>query len=99
MDKNDIFLSHPINTILEGNKNYLSWSQVMHSFLKGRMLQHYCTGLITIPVKGASEEDAVFLGRMIEWDSHNHMILTWIQNTSIPSITNLLGNFNDAKSA
>ena len=36
---------------------------------------------------------------MIEWDSHNHMILTWIRNTSIPSISNLLGSFDDAKSA
>ena len=76
MDKNDIFLPHPINTILEGNKNYLSWSQVMRSFLKGHMLWHYCTGTITIPVKGVSEEDAAFLGRMIEWDNHNHIILT-----------------------
>ena len=49
---------------------------------------------MTIPVKRASEEDAVFLGRMIEWDSHNHMILTWIRNTSIPSISNLLGSFD-----
>ncbi|RVW12475.1 Retrovirus-related Pol polyprotein from transposon RE2 [Vitis vinifera] len=54
---------------------------------------------MTIPVKGASEEDAAFLSRMIEWDSHNHMILTWIRNTSIPSISNLLGSFDDAKSA
>ena len=99
MDKNDIFLLHPINTILEGNKNYLSWFQAMRSFLKGRMLWHYCTGAITIPIKGASEEDVVFLGRVIEWDSHNHMILTWIRNTSIPSISNLLGSFDDAKSA
>ena len=63
------------------------------------MLCHYCTGAITILVKGANKEDAAFLGRMIEWDSHNHMILTWIQNTSIPSISNLLGNFDGAKSA
>ena len=70
----------------------------MRSFLKGHMLYHYCTGAITIPVKGASEEDAAFLGHMIEWDSHNHMILTWIRNTSIPSISNLLGSFDDAKS-
>ena len=70
----------------------------MRSFLKGRMLWHYCTGAITIPVKGANEEDAAFLSRMIEWDSHNHMIFTWIWNTSIPSISNLLGNFDDAKS-
>ena len=71
----------------------------MHSFLKGRTLWHYCTGAITIPVKGASEEDAAFLSHMIEWDSHNHMILTWIQNTSISSISNLMVNFDDAKSA
>ena len=78
MDKNDIFLPRPINTLLEGNKNYLSWSQVIRSFLKGRMLWQYCTGAITIPVKGTSEEDVAFISRMIEWDSHNHMILTWI---------------------
>ena len=66
MDKNDIFLPRPINTILEGNKNFLSWSQTIRNFLKGRMLWQYCTGAITIPVKGASEEDAAFLSRMIE---------------------------------
>eukprot|EP00261_Vitis_vinifera_P032956 XP_019074199.1 PREDICTED: uncharacterized protein LOC109122214 [Vitis vinifera] len=99
MDKKDVFLPRPIHTVLKGTKNYLSWSQAMRSFLKSRMLWHYCTGAMTIPVKGASEEDAVFLSRMIEWDSHNHMILTWIRNTSIPSISNLLGSFDDAKSA
>ena len=66
MDKNDIFLPHPINTILEGNKNYLSWSQAMRSFLKGHMLWQYYTDAITIPVKGASEENATFLSQMIE---------------------------------
>ena len=48
----------------------------MRSFLKGRMLWQYYTSTITILVKGASEEDATFLSHMIEWDSHNHMILT-----------------------
>ena len=71
----------------------------MRGFLKGRMLWQYYTGIITILVKGASEEDATFLSHMIEWDSHNHMILTWIRNTSIPSIFNLLGSFDDAKLA
>ena len=71
----------------------------MRSFFKGRMLWHYCTSAITVPVKGTDEEDATFLSRMIEWDSHNHMILTWIRNTSIPSISNLLGSFDDAKLA
>ena len=66
MDKKDVFLPRPINTVLKGSKNYLSWSQAMRSFLKGRMLWHYCIGAITIPVKGADEEDVAFLGRMIE---------------------------------
>ena len=66
MDKNDVFLRRPINTVLDGSKNYLSWSQAMRNFLKGRMLWHYCTGAITIPVKGTDEEDAAFLGCMIE---------------------------------
>ena len=66
MDKKDVFVSCPINTILEGTKNYLSWSQAMRSFLKGCMLWHYCTGAIIIPVKEASEEDATFLRRMTE---------------------------------
>ena len=66
MNKKDVFLPHPINTVLEGNKNYLSWFQAMHSFLKGRMLWHYYTGAVAIPIKGASEEDVAFLGRMIE---------------------------------
>ena len=99
MDKNDVFLPRPINNVLEGSKNYLSWSQVMRNLLVGRMLWHYCTSALTVLVKGAKEEDAAFLGRMIEWDSHNHMILTWIRNTSIPSISNLLGSFDDAKLA
>ena len=99
MDKTDVFLPRPINTVLKENKNYLSWSQAMHSFLKGRMFWHFCTCAITIPVKEAGEEDAAFLGRMIEWDSHNHMILTWIWNTSISSIFNLWGSFDDTKSA
>ena len=66
MDKNGVFLPRPINIVLEGSKNYLSWSQAMCSFLKSRMLWYYCTSAITIPVKGTDEEDAVFLGRMIE---------------------------------
>ena len=66
MDKKDVFLPRPINTVLEGCKNYLFWSQAMHNFLKGRMLWYYCTSAITVPVKGANEEDAAFLGHMIE---------------------------------
>ena len=99
MEKNNIFLPRPINAILERNKNYLSWSQAISNFLKGRMLWQYCASIITIPVEGVAEEDIAFISRMIEWDSHNHMILTWIRNTSISFISNLLGSFDDAKSS
>ena len=63
------------------------------------MLWQYCVGTISIPVKEAAEEDTTFVSYMVEWDGHNHMILTWIWNTSISSISNLLGSFDDAKSA
>ena len=45
----------------------LCWKgvRIMRNFLKDRMLWHYCTGALTVPVKGANEEDAAFLGRMI----------------------------------
>ena len=63
------------------------------------MLWQYCAGTISIPVKEAAEEDTTFVSYMVEWDGHNHMILTWIWNTSISSISNLLGSFDDAKFA
>ena len=62
------------------------------------MLWQYCAGIITITIKGRAKEDTVFISRMVEWDSHKHMILTWIWNTSISSISNLLGSFDNAKS-
>ena len=49
------------------------------------------------PVKGSSKEEDVFRIRLIEWDSNNHQILTWLRNISIPSISSLLGNFDDAR--
>uniref|UniRef100_A0A2N9HHI0 Reverse transcriptase Ty1/copia-type domain-containing protein n=1 Tax=Fagus sylvatica TaxID=28930 RepID=A0A2N9HHI0_FAGSY len=49
--------------------------------------------------KGSSEDENAFRIRLIEWDSNNHQILTWLRNTSIPSISNLLGNFDDARTA
>uniref|UniRef100_A0A2N9GSL0 Reverse transcriptase Ty1/copia-type domain-containing protein n=1 Tax=Fagus sylvatica TaxID=28930 RepID=A0A2N9GSL0_FAGSY len=49
-------------------------------------------------VKGSSDDD-VFRIRLIEWDSNNHQILTRLRNISIPSISNLLGNFDDARTA
>uniref|UniRef100_A0A2N9HTF2 Integrase catalytic domain-containing protein n=1 Tax=Fagus sylvatica TaxID=28930 RepID=A0A2N9HTF2_FAGSY len=71
----------------------------MRSFIKGRKLWFYVTGEMKKPVKGSSEDENAFRIRLIEWDSNNHQILTWLRNTSIPSISNLLGNFDDARTA
>uniref|UniRef100_A0A2N9GQ59 Uncharacterized protein n=1 Tax=Fagus sylvatica TaxID=28930 RepID=A0A2N9GQ59_FAGSY len=69
------------------------------TFIKGRKLWFYVTGEMKKPVKGSSEDENAFRIRLIEWDSNNHQILTWLRNTSIPSISNLLGNFYDARTA
>uniref|UniRef100_A0A2N9IIA8 Uncharacterized protein n=1 Tax=Fagus sylvatica TaxID=28930 RepID=A0A2N9IIA8_FAGSY len=71
----------------------------MRSFIKGRKLWFYVTGEMKKPVKGSSEDADAFRIRLVEWDSNNHQILTWLRNTSIPSISNLLGNFDDARTA
>jgi transposase InsO family protein len=71
----------------------------MRSFIKGRKLWFYVTGEMKKPVKDSSEDENAFRIRLIEWDSNNHQILTWLRNTSIPSISNLLGNFDDARTA
>uniref|UniRef100_A0A2N9G1T1 Integrase catalytic domain-containing protein n=1 Tax=Fagus sylvatica TaxID=28930 RepID=A0A2N9G1T1_FAGSY len=68
-------------------------------FIKGRKLWFYVTGEMKKPVQGSSEDENAFRIRLIEWDSNNHQILTWLRNTSIPSISNLLGNFDDARTA
>ena len=71
----------------------------MRNFIKGRKLWFYVTGEMKKPVKGAFENEDVFGIRFIEWDSNNHQILTWLRNTSIPSISNMIGNFDDARTA
>jgi hypothetical protein len=71
----------------------------MLSFIKRRKLWFYVTGEMKKPVKRSSKNEDAFRIRLIKWDSNNHQILTWLRNTSIPSISNLLGNFDDAHTA
>ena len=69
----------------------------MCNFIKGKKLQFYLTSEMKKPIKGAFEDEDVFKIRFIEWDSNNHQILTQLHNTSISSIYNLIGNFDDAR--
>ena len=93
-----IEISHPIHVTLDG-RNYFDWSQSMCNFIKGKKLWFYLIGEMKKPVKGASEDEDVFRIRFIEWDNNNYQILTWLRNTFIPSISNLIGNFDDARTA
>jgi len=96
MDKLEV--SMPIQTILNGS-NYILWAQEMSSFLRGRKLWRYVTGNLREPSQAVEEDDDTFAGRLEEWESKNHQILTWFRNTSIPSIKLQFGRLNTAKEA
>ncbi|GMP53926.1 hypothetical protein CsSME_00019240 [Camellia sinensis var. sinensis] len=65
----------------------------MSSFLKGRKLWHIITGDVTKPVKETAESTATYADRLEDWDSKNYQIITWLQNTSTPSISLQFGRF------
>ena len=90
--------SRPIQVTLD-ETNYIIWAQSMRIFLKGRKLWLYVTGDLKKPTKGLTESNETFFTRLIDWDSNNHQILMWLRDTTIPSISAMLGKFDDAKSA
>ncbi|GMP23911.1 hypothetical protein CsSME_00001351 [Camellia sinensis var. sinensis] len=65
----------------------------MSSFLKGRKFWRIITGNVTKPVKVATESTATYTNRLEDWDSKNYQIITWLRNTSIPSISLQFGRF------
>ncbi|GFZ07781.1 hypothetical protein Acr_19g0007180 [Actinidia rufa] len=48
------------------------------------------------PTQGAAKTPTEFIVRLEEWDSKNYQIITWIRNTSIPSISLQFGRFDTA---
>ncbi|GFZ21423.1 hypothetical protein Acr_29g0005850 [Actinidia rufa] len=93
MDRSEV--SRPIVITLEG-PNYIPWSQAMSSFLKERKLWRYVTGDIESPVQGVAETPTEYIECLEEWNSKNHQIITWIRNTSIPSISLQFERFDTA---
>lgn len=69
----------------------------MSAFLKGRKLWQIVTSDIPQPTKQKDEDDRKFWERLEDWDSKNHQILTWICNTSTPSIKLEFAHFEIAK--
>ena len=69
----------------------------MSSLLKGRKLWCFVTSHFPKPTKQKDEDDNKYLDRLEDWDSKNHQIITWLQNTSIPSIHLQFGQFETIK--
>ncbi|WOH13399.1 hypothetical protein DCAR_0832909 [Daucus carota subsp. sativus] len=88
--------SSPIQTILNGS-NYITWSQAMRSFLKGKRLWRYVNGDFTIPTKEKDEADSKFKDRIEEWDVKNHQAITFFRNSSVSKINLQFGNYDTAK--
>ena len=89
-------VSRPIHVLFNGD-NFSQWSQAISSYLKGRKLWRYVSGVRTIPIKEEKESDAAYDLRLEEWESSNHQIITWFRNTSIPSIIDEFSNLDLAK--
>ena len=89
-------ISRPIHVIFNGD-NFVQWSQVMRSYLKGRKLWLYASGDCPIPEQVDKETESAYAIRIEDWESANHQIITWFRNTSISSIVDEFGNIDIAK--
>ncbi|KAH7866524.1 hypothetical protein Vadar_021523 [Vaccinium darrowii] len=67
----------------------------MSSFIKGRKLWRIITGEIVKPTKEDTETQPKFAERLEDWDSKNHMMITWFCNTSVTSLTGRLDDNHD----
>ena len=89
-------ISKPIHVILDGD-NYSLWAQGMCSFLKGRKLWLYVTRQHHPPTQQKDETEDAFALRLEDWDGVNHQIITWLRNTSTPSVSMEFGGYDTAK--
>uniref|UniRef100_A0A2N9HM41 Reverse transcriptase Ty1/copia-type domain-containing protein n=1 Tax=Fagus sylvatica TaxID=28930 RepID=A0A2N9HM41_FAGSY len=89
-------ISKPIHVILDGD-NYSLWAQGMCSFLKGRKLWLYVTGQRHPPTQQKDETEDAFALRLEDWDGINHQIITWLRNTSTPSVSMEFGGYDTTK--
>jgi hypothetical protein len=69
----------------------------MCSFLKGRKLWLYVTGQRHPPTQQKDETEDAFALRLEDWDGINHQIITWLRNTSTPSVSMEFGGYDTTK--
>jgi hypothetical protein len=89
-------ISKPIHVILDED-NYSLWVQGMCSFLKGRKLWLYVTGQRHPPKQQKDETEDAFTFQLKDWDSVSHQIITWLRNTSTPSVSMEFGDYDTTK--
>ena len=94
MDKSE--LPKTVTTILNGH-NYVLWSQDMRSFLKGHRLWHYVTSEIQASVRSKDKDDTKFANRLEDWDCKNHQFITWFHHSTVSSIHQQFGRYENAK--
>ena len=94
MDKSE--LPKIVTTILNGH-NYVMWSQDMRSFLKCHCLWRYVTGEIQASVRSQDEDDTKFADRLEDRDCKNHQIITWFRHSTVSSIHQQFGRYENAK--
>lgn len=68
-------------------KNYLKWSQLVRTFLKGKGKLGHLLGT------GPSKEDPKFDA----WDEHDSMVMSWLWNSMLPEISDTVMFLNTAK--
>ncbi|KAH7866182.1 hypothetical protein Vadar_016785 [Vaccinium darrowii] len=86
--------AQPISITLDG-ANYVLWAQAMSSFIKGQKLWCIITGEIVKPTKEDTETQPKFAERLEDWDSKNHMMITWFRNTFVTSLSLQFGRFQN----
>ena len=89
-------ISKPIHIILDVY-NYFLWTQGMCNFLKGCKLWLYVTRQRLPPKQQKDETEDTFALRLEDWDDVNHQIITWLRNTSTPSVSMEFGGYDTAK--
>jgi hypothetical protein len=94
MAQSEIF--KPIHVILHRD-NYFLWVQSMCSFLKSHKLWLYVTGQCHPPKQQKDETEDSFTLRLEDLDGVNHQIITWLRNTSTPSVSMEFEGYDTAK--
>lgn len=84
--------------VLNGNKNYIPWSRSVTIGLSGRGKLQYVTGTKekpkpTDPQKQTEAETI----KIEEWQTADHMVMSWLLNTMEPQIANMFMYYSSSK--